>query len=259
MMHFMYRYLMFVVILLLHSAVWAAHPLITDDTGTQGAGKFQLEINGQYDYEKENGAGVTMEERGAEIGSTLSYGILDHIDIVIGAPYQWFKARQNGAVVADEHGISDASIELKWRFYEKEGLGLAFKPGVGFPTGDEKKELGSGKTGYHLFFIGSKEATSWSLHANIGYICNENKLDEKKDIWHTSIAATYEIVNDLKIVGNIGTENNPDITANNDPAFLILGAIYSLEENLDIDAGVKFGLTSSETDLSLMAGMALRF
>lgn len=27
-------------------AAFAAHPLITDDTGTQGKGKFQLEVNG---------------------------------------------------------------------------------------------------------------------------------------------------------------------------------------------------------------------
>jgi hypothetical protein len=31
----------------------AAHPLITDDAGTQGKGKFQLEVNGQYEHDEE--------------------------------------------------------------------------------------------------------------------------------------------------------------------------------------------------------------
>jgi len=41
--------LIFVALLLIAYPSWAAHPLITDDTGTQGKGKFQLELNGQYD------------------------------------------------------------------------------------------------------------------------------------------------------------------------------------------------------------------
>lgn len=35
-----------VLSLMAAGAVFAAHPLITDDTGTQGRGKFQIEVNG---------------------------------------------------------------------------------------------------------------------------------------------------------------------------------------------------------------------
>jgi hypothetical protein len=45
------KVLIFSAILLIASPSWAAHPLITDDTGTQGKGKFQLELNGQYDWD----------------------------------------------------------------------------------------------------------------------------------------------------------------------------------------------------------------
>jgi hypothetical protein len=30
-------------------------------------------------------------------------------------------------------------LELKWRFFEKDGLSFALKPGIAFPTGNEKK------------------------------------------------------------------------------------------------------------------------
>jgi len=43
----------FLALLLFAGPSWAAHPLITDDTGTQGKGNFQLEFNGQYDRDKE--------------------------------------------------------------------------------------------------------------------------------------------------------------------------------------------------------------
>jgi len=58
---------------------------------------------------------------------------------------------------------------------------------------------------------------------------------------------------------NVGMESNPDIDANNDPAFLIGGIIYSIKENFDVDLGVKYGFSASETDLSLLAGVTFRF
>ena len=82
-MRFLVKSLILVMVLLIHSIAWAAHPLITDDSGTQGKGKFQIEVNGQYDHEKETDAGVSVKETATEIGAILSYGILDHVDIVI--------------------------------------------------------------------------------------------------------------------------------------------------------------------------------
>jgi hypothetical protein len=42
-------------------------------------------------------------------------------------------------------------------------------------------------------------------------------------------------------------------------AFVLGGLIYSLSENLDLDLGVKGGLTHTETDIAIMAGLAWRF
>lgn len=237
----------------------AAHPLITDDTGTQGKGRFQFEVNGQYDSDKETEDGVETKSTGGEVALSLSYGIVESADIVLNLPYQWSKVKEDEVTTSDENGVSDATVEVKWRFFEKDGLSLAIKPGVRIPTGDDEKGLGAGRTGYHAFFIGSKEAGPWAFHLNLGYIGNENKVDERREIWHASLAATYEVIKDLTLVGNLGVERNPDKTASDNPAFLVGGVIYSLSENFDIDAGVKYGLTSSETDWSVMAGTAIRF
>ena len=248
-----------VMVLLCPCLVFAAHPLITDDSGTQGKGKFQIEVNGQYDSDKETVAGVSVKSTGGQAGATLSYGLIENADLVLSLPYQWGKVKEDGVTVYDEKGISDTTFEVKWRFFEKDGLSLALKPGVSFPTGDDGKGLGIGKTGYHLFLVGSKEAAPWAFHLNIGYIGNENKVDEERNIWHASLATTYEAVKNLKLVGNIGVEKNPDKAAAGDPAFIIAGAIYSLAENLDIDFGVKAGLNKAETDYSMLAGLACRF
>jgi hypothetical protein len=238
---------------------YAAHPLITDDTGTQGKGKAQIEINSEFSRDKEKEDGVTVKERGGELATIISYGITDNADIVLGIPYQWFRIKEDGDTVEKEDGLSDMSLELKWRFFEKEGLSLALKPGITIPTGDEDKGLGTGRVTYSLFFITTKEIEPWAFHLNLGYIRNENKVDERKDLWHLSLASEVEVIKDLKAVANIGIERNPDKSSNTHPAFILGGLIYSINENIDIDFGIKGGLNKPETDLTYLAGIAWKF
>lgn len=167
--------------------------------------------------------------------------------------------RENGDVIEKEDGVSDMSVELKWRFFEKDGLSLALKPGITLPTGDDDRGPGTGRVGYSLFFITTKEIEPWAFHLNLGYIRNENKVDERKDLWHASLAGEFEVVKDLKVVGNIGVERNPDKGSNTHPAFILGGLIYSISEDLDIEIGVKGGLNKPETDLTILAGIASRF
>lgn len=244
---------------LFSNSVFAAHPLITDDTGTQGKGKFLLEVNSEVNYDKESEAGVKSKTTGGGVGTILSYGIIDNVDIVLGIPYQWFKVKEDGETISREKGLSDISLELKWRFYEREGWSFALKPGVTFPTGIEKKDLGTGRVTYGMFFITTKEIDPLAFHLNLGYTRNENKLDERKDIWHISLASEWELIKDLKLVANIGVERNPDKTSNRPPAFILGGFIYCIAENFDIDIGLKGGLNKPETDLTILAGIAWRF
>ncbi|MGB9700905.1 MAG: transporter [Thermodesulfobacteriota bacterium] len=231
----------------------AAHPLITDDAGTQGQGKFQLEINAQNDYDREGG----IKNEKAILGTSFSYGIIDPLDIVLGISYQFLRT-ENGAPIKED-GWADVSLDLKWRFYQKGYLALALKPGITLPTGDEQKGLGQGKATYRLFLACSVEKNPWAFHLNLGYIRNENKLEERLDLWHISLAATMEASQDLKLVANMGLEKNRDKENDEPPIFLLGGIIYGLTENFDLDFGLKIGLNGPETDLSVLAGLAWRF
>lgn len=238
---------------------YAAHPLITDDSKTQGKGKFQFELNSEFSTDKETVEGLSVKSTGGEVAAVFSYGIMDNLDIVLGAPYLWFKERVDGAVISKENGIGDISLELKWRFFEKDGLSFALKPGITLPTGDEKNGLGSGRTGGSIFLIATKEIEPFAIHLNLGFIRNENKADDRKNLWHASMAGEAKIVQNLKATANIGVERNPDKASNSNPAFILGGLIYSIAENFDIDIGIKGGLNKAETDLTLLAGMGLRF
>ena len=235
------------------AAAFAAHPLITDDAGTIGAGKYQLEVNGEYEHEKEDGV-TTETTQGA---ACLSYGLSESMDLVVGLPYQHIRATDDTAITTD-NGFSDTSIEVKWRFYEHDDLSLAIKPGLTLPTGDDKEGLGAGKASYSLFSIISKDMKPWAFHLNLGYLRNENTLDEEKDVWHASIASTFAVTDSLTAVANLGVESNTDELAGTDPSFLLAGLIYTLSEGLDLDCGIKYGLNSAETDYTVLAGITWR-
>ena len=250
---------LFVLVGLQSSEVLAAHPLITDDTGTQGTGKFLIEFNGEVGRDRETRDEVTTKFRDGEVETLLSVGVAETVDLIIGLPYLWSRVKENGEIAVDERGLSDLSAEVKWRFWETEGLSFAFKPGVTFPTGTEERGLGAGKLTGSLYFITTAEVEPWAFHFNAGYMRNENKLEEREDLWHLSLAGEVEVLKGLKLVGNIGAERNPERASGRHPAFILGGVIYSVTENLDFDLGVKAGLNDAETDYAFLAGLAFRF
>jgi hypothetical protein len=232
---------------------FGAHPLITDDTGTQGKGKFQLEFNGEYGHKNEGSA----VKDATDMAAALTYGISEQIDISIGIPYRFAREEDSGTTTED--GISDTALALKWRFYEKDGLSFALKPGITLPTGSDERCLGSGRVTYSMYFVTTKEIAPGAIHLNLGYKRNENKVEEREDLWHASLAGEIKIIKALKIVANIGMDRNPDKCSGSDPAFILGGIIYSLRENLDIDFGFKSWFNKSDTGYSALAGLTLRF
>jgi hypothetical protein len=248
------RTVVVLIVLCWSGAAFAAHPLITDDAGTQGKGKWQVELNGEYSHDNQNSA----NESELQIAATLTYGAGDNLDVAVGVPYLHLRAKEAGESTSAS-GVGDIPIYAKWRFYEKDGLSFALKPGITLPAGDEEKELGTGKVTYSIFLITTREAKPWAFHLNLGYIRNENKADEVKDLWHASLATEFEAAKGLRLVANGGIEHTRDRDSRVHPAFILGGLIYSITENFDVDFGIKGGLNKAEPDYTLLAGMTWRF
>ncbi|MBP1749463.1 MAG: hypothetical protein H6Q52_2002 [Deltaproteobacteria bacterium] len=252
------------VIVFTAGSAFAAYPLVTDDTGTQGRGKFQVELNGEYAHDSEKSSEGKVRENAGALETVFSAGLIDSIDLVFAVPYVWSRAKVGGIVDSDTDGLGDVSLELKWRFFEKKGFSLAFKPSVSFPSGNTDKVLGAGKVGYGAMLIASQEFDPFAVHLNLGYSHAEYELPEdreanRQDIWHASVAGTAEVMEGMQLVANVGLETNADKTSDTPPVFFIVGAIYSLTDYLDLDLGFKVGLTKPETDFAVLPGVAIRF
>lgn len=247
------------------TTTFAAMPLNTDDTGTQGQGKFQIELGGEYSRNKENEAGLTVKETGWELSGALSYGLSDNIDLVAGVPWSWAKVTVDGATDFDDHGVGDMSLQLKWRFLETEDkhTSLALKPGISLPTGDDGKGFGSGRVCPEVTLIATHATESGALHFNFGYSHNDFSIEEvrehsTRDIWRASMAGELNIAEKLRAVADLGIQTSEEADADTNPVYLLGGLIYGVTDNVDLDLGVRGGLNDAESDTAVLAGMTVR-
>lgn len=242
----------------------AAHPLVTDDTGTQGRGKVQFELNGEFRRDRKSHDGVFIREDAGESAAALAVGATDNVDVIATFPWVYSRVKENGTLVSDGSGFGDIRLEMKWRFFAFEGFSVAAKPGFTVPTGDEEKGFGNGRVSYGLTFIVMQKWEGAFVSANGAYIRNEFKLDvdrqtNRNDIWQANLAAGVDLVRGLQAVANIGTTTNADRTSSQWPAFLLTGVICSVSDDFDVDLGVKWGLNRSEPIFAVLAGIAWRF
>jgi hypothetical protein len=228
----------------------AAHPLITEDTGTQGKGRWQLEVNAEST--RDEAAGIRL--RGLQPAATLSYGVAENADLQL--TQSWLREKAAGVVV---QGVLDTVIDLKWRFFEKNTLSLGLKPGVTLPTGDEQKGLGAGRAGWSTLLILSYEPGPLAFHAHAGYKRNRNILGERESLAHLSAALVWKVVENVKLVADYARVGNPNPAGGGAERYAVLGAIWSVTPDFDLDLGLKTGHGGTTLDRALLLGMALRW
>jgi hypothetical protein len=231
----------------------AAHPLVTEDTGTQGPGKFQLELQHERADDDEDGT----RTRTASSAAVLSYGLHADVDVILTLPHERTSSESAGDTLI-EHGRGDVAADVKWRFVEHEQWSLALKSGVRLPTGDEERGLGAGKRNVSALLIGSAALDPLALHVTAGYVGNRNVADEKTHAWLVSVGA-WASIGDVKWAADLGRESSVERDLDTPSVFGILGLIYSPHADIDLDLGVKWGFTDPAPDRAVLAGVTLRF
>jgi hypothetical protein len=227
-------------------SAFAAHPLVTDDTGTQGEGNNQLEVNTDWLHQ----SGIA-----SHIGAmTYTYGVAENLDVFTNVPTNFYPFA----------GVGDLSFGAKWRYMEDEGASLAIKPEISIPTGNTDKGIGNGRSSQSLTQIASYATGPWTFHANLGVALNryakaENQASYRPVVWRASTAVWYAITPQWRIVADSGVAQNSIRTSNINPSFVLFGAIYSPNEFIDLDIGVKKGLNTAEVNRQLGVGATFHF
>jgi len=247
------RGLMMCAVMIAWAPAKAAHPLITEDTDTQGRGHLQAELNTEQ---------LTTTDRGNRqysslTNAVLTYGMTDTLDVIVSVPYL-----KLGASAADgtsgTSGLSDIGIGIKWRFFEQGPWSVAFIPGANFPTGDEADGLGTGRVNWNAYVVNSYKLEDWAFNLHVGHVHNNNTLNERVNVWHASASVLYSIVKSLRLIADAGIDTHTERGADADPIFLIVGTIWSPRDNFDLDFGIRWERADTENTRALLAGLTWR-
>jgi hypothetical protein len=249
-------------ILCLADTAFANYPLSTDDTGTQGRLKFQLDTSAEFSWDRATGNAVTTKTAGQSFNLGITAGVLDPLDLVLSLPFSWQQVRENNRTVYDQGGLHDLSLALKWRFVELGPASLAIKPAVTFPSGDHDRGLGAARPAYGATLISTVEVKPVAVHANIGYTyqnyTDADKAANREQLWNLSVAGTVEVTKQLLVVAEVGAATNANRACATWPLFVTGGLTYSVLDNLDLELGVKGGLNEPATDITILTGVTLR-
>jgi hypothetical protein len=229
----------------------AAPPLITEDTGTQGKGAYQLEVTVEQARESRSGASYDARETSV----VLDYGVAEDIDVQFVVPY--LRLTEDGAAGRTvTNGVLDTFINLKWRFYEHDTLSFAFVPGVILPTG--AAGLSSERVNLRTLLIASVEPGALGLHAQAGYRYFANVQGLREHLYQLSGAATYTLYDKFKLVADYSVETNPDPAVSGTMRFATLGVIWKFAPGYGLGCGVKQGHGGSAIEHTYICGIGMR-
>lgn len=225
---------------------WAMHPLLSDDTFTLGVQHSQIELN------TDRLIGRGYDGRIADV--TYTYGLYDNVDISFDMPFDMEPAT----------GMNDVVLGLKWRFVEKDGLSFALTPVLVLPTANEQRGFGNGMYNPGIALIATYVRGSWTWLGNVGLLSNRYRQPQLRAanralIHRASLAVTYAINPQWMMVADAGVTQNMNRSEKGKPAYFLFGVVYSPNQTIDLDVGIKFGLNHAGPSSQTGVGLTVHF
>jgi opacity protein-like surface antigen len=228
-------------------AAQAAHPLQTEDTGTQGVGNVEFE-NG-LSWSRTSGA------RAFAYQPQISCGLTPTFDLIVQP--SWLSIRDEDSTIAQ--GFGDTNLDGKWRFFGDAPLSFAVRAGVTLATSQRQLGIPHGKVATHAELVATFDATPLTVHGNLGLTQNPGGSGERRSVGRVSGALMWAASEKLVLTVDGGAEANSDQTRSSWPATLLAGAIYTIRPGMDVDIGYQSSLRTSLTMREWLVGITYRF
>jgi hypothetical protein len=237
-------------------------PDTTESPYTVDAGHVQLELSFvDFTRDRWNGEGRTTETL-AVAPLLLKIGLLNNVDLQLGLdPYT--RERSTDRASGDREtasGFGDTVLRLKVNLWGNDdgGTALALMPFVAFPTGAEGLSSDHVEGGLIVpFAIKLPHEFNLGLMAEIDL--NRSSSDDRYvvDFVHT-------VTIGRPLVGNLSgyVEYAGFANFNHDEeyrGYFDAGVTYGLTRDIQLDAGLRVGLTRTAEDIGMFCGISLRF
>ena len=256
---------MFMLLVLIEGAsvtCGAQQPFFTDDADVTEKGKFHMEFRNEFDV-LQRSSYPSLRQNTADL--TLAYGFGTGIELGVESPIISI-FNSHVTIPKTAMGIGDTNVYLKYNFLkEREGSWLpamAATMNIEFPTGDERRQLGSGLTDYWLNTIMQKSLSEQTkLRLNAGILFAGNTLTGVIGIKSRGRVFTggASIVKQFTDKLDFGAEVTGEVTSNfllsRGQLQFLVGGNYALKKNLTLD----FGLIGGRFPASPRVGAQLGF
>ncbi len=255
-----------VFLLLVGPAVRAQQPFVTDDADTTPKGKFHFEFSNQFDLLQKS-AFPNLKQNTADF--EIDYGLLDNVEVGVAVPLiRIFNAA--GTSPKTVTGIGDTNLSVKYNFLrEREHSRLpAMTIGLNFelPTGDVKRQLGSGLADFYLNGILQKSLprkTKLRLNGGILFSGNETTGVIGLKTRGAVLTAGGSLVKQFTPKLQLGMEVTGAMTKQLDLGKghlqTLLGGNYQFKSNASFDFGIIAGKSVGSPRAGVQIGLSIDF
>ena len=227
---------------------FAAHPLQTEDTGTQGAGNLEIE-NGLQHSRFDSTTQTTYQPQ-------LSLGLATTLDAIVQPAYIWQHTPQERA-----SGLGDTNVDAKWRFWGSDPLSLAFRGGVALATNEHGMGLTHGKSSEHGLIALTWDHSPTTVHANVGitYVPRAPATPARRAMTSVSAALMQQVNERLILTIDSTFAQAPNPHKASWPGTVLAGVIWTARPGLDIDFGWQRSVDDQPVTRTWLAGLTYRF
>jgi hypothetical protein len=248
------------------SLVHAQQPFVTDNTDTTPKRHFHFEFSNEFDL-LQRSAFPTLKQNTADF--ELDYGLFDNLEIGIEAPLLTI-INARGIVPLRTTGIGDTNVSLKYNFLKERdhsrrpALAIAFN--LELPTGDTKRQLGSGLADFYTNGVLQKSLTKkTTLRLNGGILFSGNTTTGVIGIKSrgTVVTGGGSLVKQFSPKLDLGIELTGALTKNlqlgKGQLQTMFGGNYLFKRNMTFDFGVVAGRFDASPRAGLQLGLSMDF
>jgi len=225
----------------------AQQPFVTDDAEVTARGRLHFEYANEF-YILQKSARPNLRQDTNNF--VVQYGLLDGVEVNMDFPLIAI-GNARGSGTPSVFGLGDVDFAAKWNLVPEtpDGghPGFTVTAAAEFPTGSEKKQLGSGLTDYLLNTILQKTFSKTALHFNSGIQFSGNTqtgvvgIRTPGHIFIGGLSAARDVSRRLRLGLDL---NGAEIHA-----------AGKVDKQLQLTAGGNYALTRDDTlDFAVLAG-----
>jgi hypothetical protein len=187
-----------------------------------------------------------------ELPIFFNYAVTDDLEIVYTIPVIDYTVKSRILWTRDisESGSGDSTLGFKYRIFDnpKYQMRGAFGLGFKFPTGNDDKGLGTGKTDFEIYTAFSKNFEKIVAHLNLGYVMTGDPNtqfypDGLADKFYYNIGIEYPHNHNVTVMAEV---NGEDWGAEGLKVDVTPGIRYTPTENFALEVGVPIAVTNDQ-------------